>query len=127
MDLLAPASCDEDLCDIDSSLRCGPDPYADDFSDENMCDPADCFLDDDDLDRRHLAEKSSAVLPRYLVKRGEKRPYDSAFNLGALAYIITAWSRRYPGSTHLHDSTNSPAASPNLFRRVLPLPTPLAG
>lgn len=117
MDLLAPASCDEDLCEIDDSFRCGPDPYADDFSDEVMCDPADRFLnddDDDDLNRWHLAPNSSGFLPRDLIKRGEKRKFDSAF-------ILEAWSRRYPGSTHLHDSITSPPASPNLFWRV---PTP---
>lgn len=56
-----------------------------------MCDPADCFLnDDDDLNRRHLAPNFTGFLPRDLVKHGEKRKFDSAFSVGTVAFILEA-------------------------------------
>ncbi|KFA48851.1 hypothetical protein S40293_01490, partial [Stachybotrys chartarum IBT 40293] len=69
LDLLAPTSCDEDLCLVDRSFRCGQDPDEDDFSDEDQCDPADCFLDEDDVDRRDIAPTFSIPSLRDLVKR----------------------------------------------------------
>lgn len=116
LDLFTPTNCDDNLCLIDPSLRCGQDPYEDDFSDEDQCDPDDCFPDGDE--RRDLAAISASdpALVTDLVRRGEKRTFEAAFQVGSIAYIVYAFSRRYPGSTHVHDSTRGPPASRDVFR-----------
>lgn len=119
LDLLAPASCDEDLCLISESFSCEQDPYEDDFSDEDQCDPADCFPDEEDVERRDFAAKTSTSSVRDLVKRAQKREFELAFTVGAFLYIIEAFARRYPGASHLNDPTRGPRASTDVFRSVL--------
>lgn len=93
------------------------DPYSDDISDEDVCDST-----DEDL-KRDLEGVSSTYLSgiwdRSVEKRGEKRGFEIDWTILAIAWSIRVASRRYPGSTHLHDATRSTPASDVAFRYVL--------
>jgi hypothetical protein len=102
------------------------DPYADNFSDEDICDesPIETRSLSDILDQNSTdiaaREAFSLIEPRG-VKRS-KRSYeidwiDFASNV-ASAWALIVWSQAYPGTTHLHDPTRSTPASDLAFRYV---------
>jgi hypothetical protein len=93
------------------------DPIADDFSNEDVCESS------DDLATRSfiisgMNETDAGYYElRGLEKRmGKKRKFEIDWTDVAVAFHLIVLSRRYPGSTHLHDATRSPSASDLAFR-----------
>ncbi|RYP85137.1 hypothetical protein DL769_001041 [Monosporascus sp. CRB-8-3] len=115
--------CPWPLCySADNSWGCGMDPAADDFSDEYICeDPeseslsaSEDFSDAQEINTTNITANDPRSLS--IDKRGEKRSFQIDWTDLAIAFQIIVQSRRYPGSTHLHDLTRSTPASDLAFR-----------
>lgn len=106
-DVFDTPTCDKPLCQYDGSgFRCDVDPYADDFSDENYCEPEFCGTD---------------VASSLLERRG-RPPFTVDWQI-TVNNIVRSFSLRlrmrgYPGSGRLHRPTRSTPASNNAFRMV---------
>ncbi|CAH0045716.1 unnamed protein product [Clonostachys solani] len=107
LDAIAPTPCDNKNCSGDES-SCAKDSYADDFSDEDQCDPTDCFLDSVD-------SASGDVHIQGDKKRSFTRDFYDFNTLLFLARVVME-PRRYTGPTVLHAPTRSTPASTNVFR-----------
>ncbi|KAL2286175.1 hypothetical protein FJTKL_07010 [Diaporthe vaccinii] len=99
--------CSKPLCEYEGSgYSCDADPYADDFSDEDYCEPEFCDL-----------SAASSLLER----RG--RPpftvdWQTTVNSSVRSFRLSLQMRGYPGSGSLHGPTRSASASNNMFRMV---------
>lgn len=121
-------TCGVQLCDSEfaaaEGFDCGQDPYADDMSDEDLCEDPDSSSKRDDpnivLPDNSTADSALSLLvlesPSELIRRGSKRQYEIDWTWLATAWSIIVFSRSYPGSSHLHDSTRSTPASNLAFR-----------
>lgn len=106
-DVFDTPTCDKPLCQYDGSgFRCDVDPYADDFSDENYCEPEFC----------------GANVASSLLERRGRPPFTVDWQI-TVNNIVRSFSLRlrmrgYPGSGRLHLPTRSTPASNNVFRMV---------
>ncbi|KAF5519750.1 hypothetical protein CGCA056_v008105 [Colletotrichum aenigma] len=100
-DVFDTPTCGGSLCDYPGSgFNCDEELYADDYSDEDECEPAFC----PSLDRR-----------------GSKRPpfivaWEQVINGIVRKFRLELQMRGAPGSSNLHRSTRSTPASNNVFR-----------
>ncbi|KAK5993960.1 hypothetical protein PT974_07398 [Cladobotryum mycophilum] len=119
LDVLAPATCEKTLCNFDSSVRCGADPYADDSDDQDDCDSETevCF---DAVSRRDdWSPAISSPVEHSLQKRGQREPLQAKLtDLLANYLLFDIISRFYPGSTQLHAPTAGSPASSRAYRLV---------
>lgn len=91
---------------------CDIDYWADDFSNEDFCD------ENPDLPSKRSNASVSVLDVRSVLEPlgGSKRSYEVDWTYLALGWQIIAYSRRYPGSTHLHDRTRSTPSISLAFR-----------
>lgn len=106
-DVFDTPTCDKPLCQYEGSgFSCDPDPYADDFSDEDYCEPGFC-------------DESFASS---LLERRGRPPFTVDWQI-IVSNIVRSFSlhlqmRGYPGSGRLHRPTRSTPASNSAFRLV---------
>ncbi|KAH8170471.1 repeat domain in vibrio, colwellia, bradyrhizobium and shewanella domain-containing protein [Sarocladium implicatum] len=96
---------------------CLPDPYADDFAEDDFCEVREekNIPPSSNSRRRRRSLMVRSQDERSLHKRGEPRRFEVIWTYLGIAYTIYVWSSSYPGVTHLHDPTRGPAASDNAY------------
>lgn len=107
---LTTAACEVPTCSLGSgsSSACAYDPYADDDSASEECDPEteDCSQGlDSDSDGQSL-----------LTPNRKRRFIAARIRSHRVTIILQILARLYPGSTRLHDSTRGASASPFSYR-----------
>lgn len=118
--VLAPATCDTQLCKSDYNFRCGSDPEADFSEDTEACDPLTEFCSDSDAISRR--KDVISFLPtshseeRSLEKRGRRKFNLKLETVLGVKILIQLICRSYPGSTKLHQGPNGHMVSIRAYR-----------
>ncbi|KAK5637685.1 hypothetical protein RRF57_013400 [Xylaria bambusicola] len=103
---------------------CGEDPFADEGDDDDFCDavrllnitsPATPLLNNTvphwtNLTSHELITTESSHSLDARAGGNGNRGFDITWRYLGILYSLRIYARRYPGSTHLHDSTRGPAA-----------------
>ncbi|KAK2007854.1 hypothetical protein LZ32DRAFT_34490 [Colletotrichum eremochloae] len=107
-DVFDTPTCSKSLCEYPGSgYSCDPDLYADDYSNEDECEPEFCDVEHplSHFDRR-------AARDPFIVT------WQQVINNVVRKFKLELQMRRYPGSSNLHKTTRSTPASNNAFRLV---------
>ncbi|KAK2026961.1 hypothetical protein LX32DRAFT_723107 [Colletotrichum zoysiae] len=107
-DVFDTPTCGKNLCEYPGSeYSCDPDLYADDYSNEDECEPEFC-------DVQHTLS--------HVDRRGKREPFkvtwQQVINDVVRKFRLELQMRRYPGSSNLHSPTRGTPASSNAFRLV---------